>query len=167
MCGAHYQRQLRGQPLAGRLRGYGPTVRTCAVDGCERTAHGHKLCNAHNQQHKRGVAIASMVPAIKKKATHGSGHTTKAGYRQLGVQGRRVQEHRLVMEQHLGRVLESHENVHHINGVRDDNRIENLELWSKSQPPGQRVEDKLAWCADFMREYGRLSEDTGNYVWAG
>jgi hypothetical protein len=53
----------------------------------------------------------------------------------------------------LGRPLYSDENVHHKNGVRDDNRIENLELWSTLQPAGQRVTDKLQWAFEFAGRY--------------
>ncbi len=76
-----------------------------------------------------------------------------------------INEHTFVMSEKLGRPLTKNENVHHRNGVRDDNRIENLELWHRGQCPGQRLQEKLEWCKHFLLEYGYSVTDPRGIIW--
>lgn len=67
-------------------------------------------------------------------------------------------EHRLVMAEMLGRPLRKGETVHHKNGIKDDNRPENLELWVNMHPYGQRVTDLVAFARQILAEYEGVVE---------
>ena len=123
----------------------------------EKAEHYRKLARDH---HRRKVGIDVNLPRLVAKA--GSGHIHENGYKLITKKGHpnakgkngAILEHQFVMSEHLGRPLKKGETIHHINGIRHDNRIENLEIWIKSHPPGQRLEDKLKWCKEFLEEYG-------------
>lgn len=85
----------------------------------------------------------------------GKGTKSKYGYIKIydKNKGKAVPQHRLQMSQIIGRDLFDDEIVYHKNGIRDDNRKENLELWTKSHPSGQRVEDVLKWAKEIIEKY--------------
>ena len=101
--------------------------------------HGVTIQTVYNKMRAMGVSIrrggdaSSGTQAREKNPNWKSGTTRrKDGYILEYVDGRQRFQHRLVMERHLGRPLKDDEVVHHINGDKSDNRIENLELFANN-----------------------------------
>ena len=140
-CQYHYDKfRAHGTPTGGR-----PKLIGCKVEDCTNKHDAKGYCKKHYYRFK-----TYGDPSISLRNLPGEGHVNKFGYRELSIDGRRVLEHRLVMEQDIGRELYAHENVHHKNGIRLDNRISNLELWDKPQPNGVRVDDLIEWaCTEY------------------
>lgn len=134
-----------------------PETRRAAVKKWRknRVANGHygycEECNKPLGRNENGRKTPYCRDCAKgdKHPNFSGGYLNHDGYRII----RGKLEHRLVMENYLGRKLYRDENVHHINGVRTDNRVENLEIWSTSQPSGQRIKDKVYWAKMILGRY--------------
>jgi hypothetical protein len=153
ICSCGTEKVIEGKALKqGHTKSCGCLARggrpdRCQVDGCLNEYEGNGYCNRHNVAWKKyGDPLKRLI------AKFGEG-SHKNGYKIITQKYRWRYEHRLVIERHLQRPLLRSENIHHKNGNKLDNRLENLELWSTHQPSGQRIEDKVKWAKEILKQY--------------
>lgn len=171
-CKGHYMREWNRQRRPVRVctyadcaspveHGKGRKIRCtehkdlCLVAGCSKSRYKGEYCTMHRS---RVRATGDAGGPERLRVLSGEWRVGEDGYvlrsrRREDGQYRLVYQHREVMEKYLGRDLLEHETVHHRNGNRADNRLGNLELWSSSQPAGQRVEEKVEWAREIIQLY--------------
>jgi hypothetical protein len=144
------------------LREFLPSSRHLKCPKCRRSSYD--ICSCGKEKHKTAkiCLLCHQISSTKPVGWRGNKIKHRKGYIQVRVPDHPkavsgyVFEHRLVMEDILGRLLLPNENVHHKNGVKDDNRPENLELWVTHQPSGQRASDLVEWANKIIDLYGDL-----------
>lgn len=108
----------------------------CGTEFTAKASLKRKYCSRSCSSRARNAAPGAIVPI-------GTTRMEGGGYIMIKTEGGWQQQHRQVMEEALGRPLHPRERIHHRNGVRHDNRPENLELWhmKKKDPAGIRAAD--------------------------
>jgi len=158
LCSNHYRAWRKfGDPLGVSPMYLARKVTHCTIDGCQKRKKANGLCSMHSQRVRRHNNPMTVIKRerkpralVNKKDRY---FTVPASNHPNANKSGRILEHRLVMSNHLGRALLDEETVHHKNGDRQDNRLENLELWSGKQPKGQRVQDKIEYAIEILEIY--------------
>ena len=163
LCPMHHQRwRTWGDVHFVKSPGRKHPDNPCGVEGCAGKSYCQGYCVTHYQRvRKYGDPHHLGTPGPKPTMNR---YRNVHGYVHVKVDGKLVSEHREVMAVMIGRPLAKTEHVHHINGIRDDNRPENLELWHKSQPWGVRVEDQVRIARGVVEKYGHLFPADGQQL---
>lgn len=152
MCSGHVGRMRKGIELTLPWKWRSERCKQpCEATGCLRPVTTMGCCTFHYARRKKGIPDSHPWKHRRIRKTR---QNAPGGYMYVIVDGKKIMEHRQVMAKKLKRELFDHETVHHRNGIRDDNVPKNLELWSHSQPYGQRVPDKIRWAKEFLKQYG-------------
>jgi hypothetical protein len=152
LCQKHYGRFYRhGDPNVKKVKQRKPPCEVIVnKKPCGKPHNAKGFCANHYASYKVwGDPLGKRPPAKKRQKYKSIFKPNHPNARGIGT----IDEHRFVMSEFLGRALLPHENVHHKNGDTLDNRIENLELWSRAQPSGQRVIDKVKWAIEILETY--------------
>lgn len=166
-CGGHYSQLRRGQALRALYTDTPKAIRKVEQKARIKAQRAIPEVKARANERRRAKTRArwGLPPEASweevLRAIRGPGGTpykNPKGYMMINIRlpsGRRTQrgEHQVVMEKHLNRPLLKGEVVHHKNRVRTDNRIENLELCYRAQPPGGRVTDLLKYAREILARY--------------
>lgn len=171
MCGRCWNAYMEARKLAnGQI---------CIEPNCERAQKAKGLCSGcYNRKLRSKTHPPQPVAPLGTKKVNPDGYVVVKTGR---TKSEWELEHRLVIEHKLGKPLAPGQNVHHLNGNRADNHVENLELWNVPQPSGVRDDDfrkyvqrVLPDSADLMDAVNRYADQAGvpndevaRCLWAG